>query len=57
VLWTKAVGSTSEMGKYLLFTCNQQRTVYAKQFLAQIKVFFRNRLDVTFVRSEITIFA
>jgi len=53
----KAVGSTAEMGKYLLFTCNQQRTVYAKQFLAQIKVFFRNRLDVTCVRDEITIFA
>ena len=42
---------------YLLFTCNQQHTVYAKQFLAQIKVFFRNKLDVTSVRGEITIFA
>jgi len=57
VLWTKAVGSTAEMGKYLLFTCNQQRTVDAKQFLAQIKVFFRIMLDVTCVRGEITIFA
>jgi len=45
------------MGKHVLFTCNQQRTVYAKQFLAQMKVFFRNRLDVTCVRGEITIFA
>jgi len=56
VLWTKAVGPTAEMGIFLLFTCNQQR-VYAKQFLAQIKVFFRNRLNVICVRGEITIFA